>query len=155
MTLPRLKRYGQLSQRTAYWLDYNDPYVTYSNNYVESVWWALRTLHEKGLLSRGHKILPYCARCGTALSSHEVAQGYEDVEDPSVYIALDLLDANGQPTPGVRRRILVWTTTPWTLVSNTAVHCPRRGPVMSLSRCRRSGSSPPITWRSPSRWQRT
>ncbi len=111
----------KLSQRTAYWLDYNDPYVTYSNNYVESVWWALRTLHEKGLLSRGHKILPYCARCGTALSSHEVAQGYEDVEDPSVYIALDLLDANGQPTPGVRRRILVWTTTPWTLVSNTAL----------------------------------
>ncbi len=111
----------QLSKRTAYWLDYNDPYVTYHNNYVESVWWALRTLHEKGMLFRGHKILPYCARCGTSLSSHEVAQGYDDVEDPSVYIALDLLDAHGQPTPGVRRRILVWTTTPWTLVSNTAL----------------------------------
>jgi len=111
----------KLSQRTAYWLDYNDPYVTYENNFVESVWWALRTLHGKGLLFRGHKILPYCARCGTALSSHEVAQGYEDVEDPSVYVALDLLDAEGQPTPGQRRRILVWTTTPWTLVSNTAL----------------------------------
>lgn len=111
----------QLSQRTAYWLDYGDPYVTYSNNYVESVWWALRTLHEKQLLFRGHKILPYCPRCGTALSSHEVAQGYEDVEDPSVYIALDLLDANGEPPAGPRRRILVWTTTPWTLVSNTAL----------------------------------
>jgi isoleucyl-tRNA synthetase len=111
----------KLSQRTAYWLDYDDPYVTYSNNYVESVWWALRTLHDKGLLFRGHKILPYCARCGTALSSHEVAQGYEDVEDPSVYVALDLLDAHGHASPGTRRRILVWTTTPWTLVSNTAL----------------------------------
>ncbi len=111
----------QLSKRTAYWLDYDDPYVTYHNDYVESVWWALRTLHDKGMLFKGHKILPYCARCGTALSSHEVAQGYDDVEDPSVYVALDLLDAQGQPTPGVRRRILVWTTTPWTLVSNTAL----------------------------------
>ena len=111
----------ELSKRSAYWLDYGDPYVTYSNNFVESVWWALRTLHDKGLLFRGHKILPYCARCGTALSSHEVAQGYEDVEDPSVYVALDLLDKHGHATPGVRRRILVWTTTPWTLVSNTAL----------------------------------
>jgi isoleucyl-tRNA synthetase len=111
----------QLSQRTAYWLDYGDPYVTYSNNYVESVWWALRTLHDKQMLFRGHKILPYCPRCGTALSSHEVAQGYEDVEDPSVYIALDMLDAHGVQPPGPRRRILVWTTTPWTLVSNTAL----------------------------------
>ncbi len=111
----------KLSQRTAYWLDYDDPYVTYHNDYVESVWWALRTLHQKGLLFKGHKILPYCARCGTALSSHEVAQGYDDVEDPSVYVALDLHDANGEPTPGVRRRMLVWTTTPWTLVSNTAL----------------------------------
>ena len=110
-----------LSKRTAYWLDYTSPYVTYDNNYVESVWWALRTLHDKGLLFRGHKILPYCSRCGTALSSHEVAQGYEDVEDPSVYIALDLLDKDGNATPGRRRRIIVWTTTPWTLVSNTAL----------------------------------
>ena len=111
----------KLSQRTAYWLDYDNPYVTYSNNYVESVWWALRTLHDKGLLFRGHKILPYCARCGTALSSHEVAQGYDDVEAPSVYVALDLLDAHGLTTSAVRRRLLVWTTTPWTLVSNTAL----------------------------------
>lgn len=110
----------KLSQRTAYWLDYGDPYVTYSHNFVESVWWALRTLHEKSLLVRGHKILPYCARCGTALSSHEVAQGYDDVEDPSVYVALDLLDADGN-APAMRRRIIVWTTTPWTLVSNTAL----------------------------------
>ena len=111
----------KVSERIAYWLDYSDPYVTYTNNYVESVWWALRTLHEKGLLFRGHKILPYCPRCGTALSSHEVAQGYQDVEDPSVYIALDLLGADGTAASGVRRRLLVWTTTPWTLVSNTAL----------------------------------
>lgn len=108
-----------LSERMAYWLDYSDPYVTYHNDYVESVWWALSTLHAKSLLVKGHKILPYCARCGTALSSHEVAQGYQDVEDPSVYVSLDLEPSAS--APGVRRRILVWTTTPWTLVSNTAL----------------------------------
>ncbi len=110
----------QLSERIAYWLDYSDPYVTYSNDYVESVWWALRTLHDKGLLFRGHKILPYCARCGTALSSHEVAQGYDDVEDPSVYIALNLV-SDGSDETSERRRLIVWTTTPWTLISNTAL----------------------------------
>ncbi len=108
----------KMSERIGFWLDYSDPYVTYSNNYVESVWWALRTLFDKDLLYRGHKILPYCPRCGTALSSHEVAQGYKDVKDPSVYIALDL---GGKTSDGPRRRILVWTTTPWTLVSNVAL----------------------------------
>ena len=107
----------KLSKRMAYWLDYERPYVTYTNDYVESVWWALATMHAKGLLVQGHKILPYCPRCETALSSHEVAQGYKDVEDPSTYIALDLVDA----TSAMRRRILVWTTTPWTLVSNAAL----------------------------------
>lgn len=110
----------ELSKRIGYWLNYDDPYVTYEHDYVESEWWALKTMYEKGLLFKGHKILPYCARCGTALSSHEVAQGYEDVEDPSVYVALDLLDANGE-APAMRQRIIVWTTTPWTLVSNTAL----------------------------------
>jgi isoleucyl-tRNA synthetase len=110
----------ELSKRIGYWLNYGDPYVTYEHDFVESEWWALKTMYEKGLLFKGHKILPYCARCGTALSSHEVAQGYEDVEDPSVYVALDLLDADGN-APAMRQRILVWTTTPWTLVSNTAL----------------------------------
>lgn len=105
----------RLVQRIAHWQDYTAPYITYSHAYVESVWWALATLHERGLLARGHKILPYCPRCGTALSSHEVAQGYEEVEDPSVYVALDLAD---EPR---RRRLIVWTTTPWTLVSNVAL----------------------------------
>ena len=104
----------KLSARIGYWLDYTDPYITYSHEYIESVWWALSTLHGRGLLYRGHKILPYCPRCGTALSSHEVAQGYEDVRDPSVYVALTLEGEQGT-------RILVWTTTPWTLVSNVAL----------------------------------
>ena len=107
-----------LSERIAYWLDYSDPYVTYSNDYIESVWWALATLFRRGRLYRGHKVLPYCARCGTTLSSHEVAQGYKDVKDPSAYVALDMVD---DKKGGARRRILVWTTTPWTLVSNVAL----------------------------------
>ncbi len=108
----------ELSERIGYWLDYSDPYVTYSNNYIESVWWALATMFRRGRLYRGHKVLPYCARCGTTLSSHEVAQGYKDVKDPSAYVALDLVEEKGGKT---RRRILVWTTTPWTLVSNVAL----------------------------------
>src|SRR5690606_4258064 len=120
------EEWERLSARIGYWLDYDDPYVTYHNDYGESVWWALATLHRRGLLYRGHKILPYCARCGTSLSSHEVAQGYEDVPDPSLYVALDLEHTSsgevmrredGRST----RRILVWTTTPWTLVSNVAL----------------------------------
>jgi isoleucyl-tRNA synthetase len=107
-----------LSERIGFWLDYDNAYVTYTNDYVESVWWALHRLYERKLLYRGHKILPYCPRCGTALSSHEVALGYKDVADPSVYIALDLEPAAADTQ---RRRILVWTTTPWTLVSNTAL----------------------------------
>ena len=129
----------QMSERIAYWLDYDDPYVTYTNNYIESVWWALSTLHQRGMLTRGHKILPYCARCGTTLSSHEVAQGYEDIEDPSVFVAFVLDDdaialghgltdgervnatARGLLHGELKRQILVWTTTPWTLVSNVGV----------------------------------
>lgn len=103
----------RLSTRIGYWLDYAHPYVTYTAEYIESVWWALRTLWARGLLYRGHKILPYCPRCETALSSHEVALGYKDVEDPSLYVTFELADGG--------RRLLVWTTTPWTLVSNVAV----------------------------------
>src|SRR3954463_3449453 len=131
----------RLSARIGFWLDYAHPYITYTNDYVESVWWALKTLYDRELLYRGHKILPYCPRCGTALSSHEVAQGYEDVEDPSVYVALELQEASTAPsetgaaaydqtaaaararadTKRAKRQILVWTTTPWTLVSNVAL----------------------------------
>jgi isoleucyl-tRNA synthetase len=122
------EEWERLVARVGHWMDYDHPYVTYENSYIESVWWSLKTLFDRDLLYRGHKILPYCARCGTALSSHEVAQGYDDVEDPSVYLALDLVDDNGElraagGASGVsgRRRILVWTTTPWTLVSNAAL----------------------------------
>jgi isoleucyl-tRNA synthetase len=122
------EEWQRLSERIAFWLDYEHPYVTYSNDYVESVWWALATLHRRGVLYRGHKILPYCSRCGTALSSHELALGYRDVDDPSVYLALDLgqvgdaVVEDAVDLPGrTARRILVWTTTPWTLVSNAAL----------------------------------
>ena len=120
----------RLSARIGFWLDYAHPYITYTNDYVESVWWALKTLYDRELLYRGHKILPYCPRCETALSSHEVAQGYEEVEDPSVYVALELFEAEVPNEPAAPddasgrhavRRILVWTTTPWTLVSNVAL----------------------------------
>ena len=103
-----------LSDRIGYWLDYDHPYITCSNPYIESVWWLLHRLHERELLYRGHRVLPYCPRCGTVLSSHELAQGYEDVTTNSVYLTFPLED---DPS----RQLLVWTTTPWTLVSNVAV----------------------------------
>ena len=111
-----------LSERIGFWLDYDHPYITYTNEYIESVWWALTTLFERDLLYRGYKVLPYCPRCETALSSHEVAQGWKDVKDPRVFLALDLVPSgNAATTEKHRRRILVWTTTPWTLVSNVAL----------------------------------
>jgi isoleucyl-tRNA synthetase len=125
----------RLSDRIGYQLDYSDPYITYENDYVESVWWALRTLFDRGLLYRGHKILPYCPRCGTALSSHEVAQGYKEVKDPSVYVSMRLLEAED-------RRILVWTTTPWTLVSNVALAV---NPELEYIEIRRRASRSPLT----------
>ncbi len=103
-----------LSDRIAYWLDYEHPYITYEPKYIESVWWLLRKLHDKSLLYRGHKVLPYCPRCGTALSSHELALGYDTVQTNSVFVTFPLAD---DPT----RQLVVWTTTPWTLLSNVAV----------------------------------
>jgi isoleucyl-tRNA synthetase len=104
----------RLSERIGYWLDYSQPYVTFEPRYIESVWWIFEQLEQRSLLYRGHKSVPYCPRCGTALSSHEVAQGYEDVADPSIYFACPLAD---DPS----RALLVWTTTPWTLPSNVAL----------------------------------
>jgi isoleucyl-tRNA synthetase len=103
-----------LSDRTGYWLDYEHPYITYEASYIESVWWLLRRLHERNLLYRGHKVLPYCPRCGTALSSHELALGYEEVQTNSVFLTLPLSD-------DPRGHLVVWTTTPWTLLSNVAI----------------------------------
>lgn len=103
-----------LSDRVAYWADMEHPYVTYDNNYIESEWWALKTIFEKGLLYKGFKIVPYCPRCGTALSSHEVAQGYKDVKEKSAVAKFQLVD---KPDT----YFLAWTTTPWTLPSNVAL----------------------------------
>jgi isoleucyl-tRNA synthetase len=103
-----------LSDRTGYWLDYANPYITCTPEYIESVWWLLKEMHKKELLIRGHRVLPYCPRCGTVLSSHELALGYEEIQDKSIYVAFPLADGTG-------RELVVWTTTPWTLPSNVAV----------------------------------
>lgn len=108
------KEWDELTRRIGYWLDLESAYITCSNDYIESVWWILSQFFEKGLIYQGHRIVPYCPRCGTALSSHEVAQGYEEVSDPSVYVKMKL---EGKPNT----YFLVWTTTPWTLISNVAL----------------------------------
>jgi isoleucyl-tRNA synthetase len=114
------EEWERFSERIGYWLDYSRAYVTYHTPYIESVWAVLKTLADRGLLYRGHKSVPYCPRCGTALSSHEVAQGYEEVEDPSLHFLCDWVDADGAPDPE-GRSFLVWTTTPWTVPSNAAL----------------------------------
>ena len=103
-----------MSDRVGFWADMDDPYITYEDNYIESVWWSLKRIADKGLLYKGYKVVPYCPRCGTALSSHEVAQGYKDVTETSVIAKFKLKD---DPTVA----ILAWTTTPWTLPSNVAL----------------------------------
>jgi isoleucyl-tRNA synthetase len=114
-----LEDWTALTERIGYWVDLEHPYRTLDAGYVESVWWALKTLWERDLLYEGHKVVPYCPRDGTALSSHEVAQGYKDVEDPSVYVEFGVLEGAGALRPG--DRVLAWTTTPWTLLSNAAL----------------------------------
>ncbi len=104
----------KMSDRVGYWADMENPYVTYDDNYIESVWWAIKQIADKGLLYKGHKIVPYCPRCGTALSSHEVAQGYKDVKEKSVYVKFRV---KGEDS----KYFLAWTTTPWTLPSNVAL----------------------------------
>lgn len=104
----------KMTREMGYWVDLNDPYVTFHNNYIESIWWALKQYYSKDMIYRGYKIQPYCPRCETPLSSHEVALGYKDVKDPSVYIKMKLKNE-------INTHFLVWTTTPWTLISNVAV----------------------------------
>ncbi|MEO2123275.1 MAG: class I tRNA ligase family protein, partial [bacterium] len=117
------EEWEELSERIGYWLEYWRPYVTFRPDYIESVWWIVKEFAEKGLLYRGHKSVPYCPRCGTALSSHEVAQGYKEVEDPSLTFIAHVVNDQGDPDPA-GRAFLAWTTTPWTVPSNTglAVH---------------------------------
>jgi isoleucyl-tRNA synthetase len=133
-----VEEWNRLTDRIGFWIDLDDPYVTLDNDYIESVWWSLRRLWDDQLLYQGHKVVPYCPRCGTALSSHEVALGYEDVQDPSIYVKLRLVatpaapgrgSEGGSPADSSARAgaeeaaeyLLVWTTTPWTLPGNVAV----------------------------------
>jgi isoleucyl-tRNA synthetase len=113
-----VEEWEQLTERIGFWVDMKDPYVTLEDDYIESVWWSLRKLWDEDRLYEGHKVVPYCPRCGTALSSHEVAQGYKDVEDPSIYVRFPLLGEDGAESG---ESLLVWTTTPWTLPGNVAV----------------------------------
>lgn len=103
----------EMTARVGFWIDMEHPYITLENEYIESVWWSLKQAWEKGLLTRGHRVTPYCPRCGTTLSSHEVAQGYEEVEDPSLFVKFKVR--------GKEEYLLAWTTTPWTLISNVAL----------------------------------
>ena len=103
----------EMTNKVGFWVDMDNPYITYKNEYIESVWWALKELWKKGLLYEGHKVMPYCPRCGTALSSHEVAQGYKDVNDLTCIAKFKVV--------GEDKYFLAWTTTPWTLPSNLAL----------------------------------
>jgi isoleucyl-tRNA synthetase len=127
-----LKEWDSLTERIAYWVDLENAYVTMNNSYIESVWWAIKQMWDKGLIYQGYKVTPHCPRCGTSLSSHEVALGYQDnTEDPSVYIKFRThlksknesagLDKLKEITGHKKVYLLAWTTTPWTLPGNTAV----------------------------------
>ena len=109
-----IQDWEKLTDRIAFWVDLGDAYVTYTNEYIESVWWILKSFWERDLLFKGYKIVPYCPRCGTPLSDHEVAMGYAEATDPSVFVRMPLV---GKPDTS----LLVWTTTPWTLPANVAV----------------------------------
>jgi isoleucyl-tRNA synthetase len=109
-----VKEWEELTDRIGFWIDMDDPYVTLKNEYIESVWWILKQFWDKDLIYQGYKVVPYCPRCGTPLSDHEVALGYEEAEDPSIYVKFPLRDEPGT-------YFLVWTTTPWTLPGNVAL----------------------------------
>ncbi|RCK75217.1 MAG: Isoleucyl-tRNA synthetase [Ignavibacteriae bacterium] len=104
----------ELTSRMGYWVNLDEPYITFENYYIESIWWALKQFYEKDMIYKGYKIQPYCPRCETPLSSHEVSLGYEDVKDPSIYVKMKV---KGEKNT----YFLVWTTTPWTLISNVAL----------------------------------
>ena len=154
VVLSHIDDWTRLTERIGYWVDTEHAYKTLDTSYIESVWWALKTIYEKDLLFERLKVVPYCPRCGTALSSHELGQPgvYQDVIDPSAFVIL----------PSARGKLVVWTTTPWTLVSNAAVavdpeltyvrtattsSSPRRWPRRSSARtCRSPSASPAPTW---------
>jgi isoleucyl-tRNA synthetase len=116
--LRHVDEFERMTTRMGYWVDLGDAYRTMDRSYVESVWWSLKSIADQGLLVEDHRVAPYCPRCGTGLSDHEVAQGYQTVTDPSVYVRFPVTSG---PLAELGAALLVWTTTPWTLVSNTAV----------------------------------
>ncbi len=109
-----IKEWEKSTKELGYWIDLENPYITLDNKYIESVWWSLRELYKKGFLYEGHKVVPFCPRCGTPLSSHEVAQGYKDIKEESIYLAFKIKGKKDE-------YILAWTTTPWTLPGNVAL----------------------------------
>jgi len=125
-----LDEWHEFTRKLGFWLDLDDPYVTFHNEYIESVWWILKQFWDQDMLYEGHKIVPYCPRCGTSLSSHEVSQGYKEVSDPSIFIKLKVVDEEAC--------FLVWTTTPWTLLSNVAIAV---GPSFDYVRVRHRGQA--------------
>jgi isoleucyl-tRNA synthetase len=116
--LEHVDEFARMTERMGYWTDLDAAYWTMDARYVESVWWSLKTIFDAGLLVQDYRVTPYCPRCGTGLSDHEVAQGYLDVTDPSVYVRFPVTSG---PLADLGAALLVWTTTPWTLISNTAV----------------------------------
>ncbi len=118
-----LREFEDILQRVGYWVDYDNAYITLSKEYIESCWWAIKQMWDKGLVYQGYRVTPHCPRCGTSLSSHEVAQGYkDDTEDPSVYIKFIISDKSKASLPDDKPvYLLAWTTTPWTLPGNTAL----------------------------------
>jgi len=126
----------RLTERIGFWIDLDDAYWTMTDDYIESEWWILAEFWKQGLLDQDYKVVPYCPRCGTALSSHELAMGYKDVTDPSIYVRFPLITAGGASEE--RTSLLVWTTTPWTLVSNVAAAVGER---VTYARARLNGES--------------
>ena len=124
----------EMSDRMAFWVDMDDPYITFHDNYIESTWWSLKQMYDKGLLFRGHKVLPYCPQTGTSYSSHEVALGYKEVAEPSVFVKFNLVNDNAS--------VLAWTTTPWTLPGNVGLAV---GPEVKYSRVRVT-TAPSDSW---------
>ncbi len=116
--LRHVDAFTEMTERMGFWVDFDQAYWTMSSEYVESVWWSLAQIWKKGLLVQDHRVAPYCPRCGTGLSDHELAQGYENISDPSVYVKFPITSG---PLKDAGASFLVWTTTPWTLVSNTAI----------------------------------
>ena len=116
--LRHVDAFTEMTNRMGFWVDFDEAYWTMSPEYVESVWWSLKEVWKKGLLVQDHRVAPYCPRCGTGLSDHELAQGYETITDPSVYVRFPITSG---PLAQLKASLLVWTTTPWTLVSNTAI----------------------------------